>query len=166
MVVIQNIVSFCCRMFPAVLLCLIGHSYTGHFSFYVTYIVFSIPGTLLAKAILPSTSIAIGCLIWSVGACGMAGSHSYGSIIVCRLFIGLGEALFGQAVALHYSLWLVALISMLGSKPFSCSWIEGTRRTRSQNGLLFSLVPVSLQVYPSFPRRVVRMLIVFVRRFR
>lgn len=25
--------------------------------------------------------------------------------IVCRLFIGVGEALFGQAVALYYSYW-------------------------------------------------------------
>jgi MFS family permease len=35
----------------------------------------------------------------------MAGAHSFGSIIVCRLFIGVGEALFGQAVTFHYSLW-------------------------------------------------------------
>ena len=75
--------------------------------FYITYIVFSIPGTLLAKAILPSTAISLGCLIWSLGASGMAGAHSYGSIIACRLFIGLGESLFGQSVALYYSLWYV-----------------------------------------------------------
>lgn len=35
----------------------------------------------------------------------MAGAHSFGAVVVCRLFIGLGEALFGQSVALHYSLW-------------------------------------------------------------
>jgi MFS family permease len=65
----------------------------------------SIPGTLLAKHILPSTSIAIGALIWSAAATGMAGSQNFASVIVCRLFIGVGEALFGQAVALHYSFW-------------------------------------------------------------
>lgn len=74
-------------------------------AFYITYIVFSIPGTLLAKAILPSYSIAIGALLWSISAASMAGTKSFAGVIVCRLFIGLGEALFGQAVTLHYSLW-------------------------------------------------------------
>jgi hypothetical protein len=36
----------------------------------------------------------------------MAASQSFASIIVCRLFIGLGESIFGQAVVLHYSLWV------------------------------------------------------------
>jgi len=86
-------------------------------------IVFSIPGTLLAKQFLPSSvihvwvpmildltmchshSIACGAFIWSVAVTGMAGSQTFGAIITSRLFIGIGEAMFGQAVALHYSLW-------------------------------------------------------------
>ncbi|CAG7852679.1 Uncharacterized transporter C1683.12 [Serendipita indica DSM 11827] len=71
----------------------------------VTYIALSIPGTLLAKAWLPSRSISLGALIWSVAASAMAGAKNYPSIIVCRLFIGIGEAMFGQAVALYYSMW-------------------------------------------------------------
>lgn len=74
-------------------------------AFYITYVLFSIPGTLMAKKWLPSTSIALGALIWSLAATGMAGSRNLAGVVVCRLFIGLGEALFGQAVALHYSLW-------------------------------------------------------------
>ncbi|KAG0145001.1 hypothetical protein CROQUDRAFT_723661 [Cronartium quercuum f. sp. fusiforme G11] len=74
-------------------------------AFYITYILLSIPGTLLSRAILPSTCIAIGALIWAVAATAMAGSKTYGSLIVCRLFIGVGEALFGQSVALYYSIW-------------------------------------------------------------
>ena len=54
---------------------------------------------------LPSYSIAIGALLWSISAASMAGAKSFAGVIVCRLFIGLGEALFGQAVTLHYSLW-------------------------------------------------------------
>lgn len=73
--------------------------------FFVTYIALSIPGTLLAKAWLPSRSISLGALIWSVAASAMAGAKNYPSIIVCRLFIGIGEAMFGQAVALYYSMW-------------------------------------------------------------
>src|ERR1700677_382438 len=103
--VTPNIVLFYYRISPLTLIYL-NNSIDAHpSSFYVTYIVFSIPGTLLTKAILPSMSIAIGCLIWSIGACGMVGAHSYSSIIVCCLFIGLGEVFFGQAVTFHYSLW-------------------------------------------------------------
>ena len=52
-----------------------------------------------------SRSIACGTFIWSIGVTGMAGCRSFGAVIICRLFIGIGEAMFGQAVALHYSLW-------------------------------------------------------------
>ncbi|ORX39540.1 MFS general substrate transporter [Kockovaella imperatae] len=78
-------------------------------SFYITYMLGSIPGTLLSKAIPPNYAIGSGCLIWysfrAVAASAMAGVRSYAGIIVCRLFIGLGESIFGQAVVLHYSLW-------------------------------------------------------------
>ncbi|GAA5927892.1 hypothetical protein JCM10213_000919 [Rhodosporidiobolus nylandii] len=73
--------------------------------FYITYILLSIPGTLLAKAVLPSTSISAGALIWSVAATCQAATSNPAGLYVCRLFIGVGEALFGQAMALHLSLW-------------------------------------------------------------
>ncbi|WWC90918.1 uncharacterized protein L201_005856 [Kwoniella dendrophila CBS 6074] len=74
-------------------------------SFYITYMLGSIPGTLLSKAFPPNYALGAGCLIWAIAASCMAGCHNYASIIVCRLFIGLGESIFGQAVVLHYSLW-------------------------------------------------------------
>ncbi|GAA5856467.1 hypothetical protein JCM8547_008756 [Rhodosporidiobolus lusitaniae] len=73
--------------------------------FYITYILLSIPGTLLAKAIDPSTSIAAGAFIWSVAASAQAGVHNQAGLYVCRLFIGVGEALFGQAMALYFTYW-------------------------------------------------------------
>jgi hypothetical protein len=41
--------------------------------FFITYITLSIPGTLLAKAVVPSTSISIGAMIWAVAATAQAG---------------------------------------------------------------------------------------------
>lgn len=76
-------------------------------SFYVTYMVFSIPGTLLGKAMSPSVTIALGCLIWSISASSFAGTQNYAGAIVCRLFLGVGEAIFGQTIALYYSYWSV-----------------------------------------------------------
>lgn len=69
--------------------------------FYITYIVFAVPGTLLAKQILPSTSIAIGALTWSIAAACQAGAMNPAGLYVCRLFVGIGEAMFGQAMALY-----------------------------------------------------------------
>ncbi|ORY82359.1 major facilitator superfamily domain-containing protein [Leucosporidium creatinivorum] len=73
--------------------------------FFITYITFSIPGTLLAKAILPSTSISLGALIWSIGASCQAATFNPAGLFVCRLFVGIGEALFGQAMALYFTLF-------------------------------------------------------------
>ncbi|KAJ6529736.1 MFS general substrate transporter [Mycena capillaripes] len=73
--------------------------------FFITYILLSVPGTLLAKAILPSTSIAIGALIWSIAATCQAAAFTPAALYVCRLFVGIGEALFGQAMALYFTYW-------------------------------------------------------------
>lgn len=67
--------------------------------FFITYILLSIPGTLLAKAILPSRCIAIGALIWSAAAAGQAFASGPRSLYLCRLFVGVGEAMFGQVRA-------------------------------------------------------------------
>jgi len=60
--------------------------------FYVTYIVLSIPGTLLAKQFNPSRTIAFGALTWSIAATCMAATQNRAGVFVCRLFIGVGEA--------------------------------------------------------------------------
>lgn len=69
--------------------------------FYITYIILSIPGTLLAKQIDPSKSIACGALIWSIAATCQAAVQNRAGVFVCRLFVGVGEAFFGQAMALY-----------------------------------------------------------------
>ncbi|KAI5479118.1 high-affinity nicotinic acid transporter [Pseudohyphozyma bogoriensis] len=73
--------------------------------FFITYIVLSIPGTLLAKQILPSTSIACGALIWSIAATCQAAAMNPAALYVCRLFVGVGEAMFGQSMALYFTYW-------------------------------------------------------------
>lgn len=73
--------------------------------FFITYILLSVPGTLLAKRINPSHSIAAGALIWSIAATCQAAAFNRAGLFVCRLFVGCGEAMFGQAMALHLSYW-------------------------------------------------------------
>ena len=73
--------------------------------FYITYLAFALPGTLAAKYVLPSTSIGIGCAIWSLGATCMAATKNPAGVYTARLFVGIGEAMFGQAVPLYFSYW-------------------------------------------------------------
>lgn len=69
--------------------------------FFITYIILSIPGTLLAKHFLPSRTIACGSAIWAIAATCQAATKNPAGLYVCRLFVGVGESLFGQAMALH-----------------------------------------------------------------
>jgi hypothetical protein len=73
--------------------------------FYVTYIIFAIPGTLASKYWQPSTSLGVGAGIWAIAATCMAAAFNPAGVYVCRLVIGIGEAMFGQAVALTCSYW-------------------------------------------------------------
>ncbi|KAH9820731.1 major facilitator superfamily domain-containing protein [Melampsora americana] len=74
-------------------------------AFFITYILLSIPGTLLAKSISPSKAISIGSIIWSISTTLISICNTYHQLIILRLLIGVGEALFGQSVALYYSIW-------------------------------------------------------------
>jgi MFS family permease len=60
---------------------------------------------LLAKQINPSRSIAFGALTWSIAATCQAAAFNRAGLFVCRLFVGVGESMFGQAMAFHLSLW-------------------------------------------------------------
>jgi hypothetical protein len=107
--------------------------------------VLSIPGTLLAKLILPSTSIALGALIWSIAAAGMAGSRGYArSVSLCRLSSPFTEPCCIQRYRLSFVHWCrrgafrasghLALLTLVGNTAYSSSACAklpaGTRRTR------------------------------------
>lgn len=53
--------------------------------------VFNIPGNLLLTVISPDKAIALGALVWGIAATAQAGAQNFASVVVCRLFIGLGE---------------------------------------------------------------------------
>ncbi|GFZ45477.1 hypothetical protein JCM24511_03203 [Saitozyma sp. JCM 24511] len=74
-------------------------------AFYITYVVFNIPGNLLLTVISPDKAIALGALVWGIAATAQAGAQNFASVVVCRLFIGLGESSFGTAIGLYYSFW-------------------------------------------------------------
>ncbi|SCZ93072.1 BZ3500_MvSof-1268-A1-R1_Chr6-2g08444 [Microbotryum saponariae] len=73
--------------------------------FFVTYIILSIPGTLLGKAIDAATCISIGAFVWSIATTCQAAARTPGGLYTARCFVGVGEAMFGQVMAFHLSLW-------------------------------------------------------------
>ena len=44
-------------------------------------------------------------MTWSIAATCQAATFNRAGLFVCRLFVGVGEAMFGQAMAFHLSLW-------------------------------------------------------------
>lgn len=94
--------------------------------FYITYIVLSIPGTLFAKQFLPSTTIACGALVWSIATTCQAATHNPAALYVCRLFIGVGEAFFGQGESL-----VIFCSPLPSSPPFLADSLVTTQRWRS-----------------------------------
>jgi MFS family permease len=73
--------------------------------FYIAYIVFNVPGNIMPKLLQPSTALAIAALIWGIASTLQAAAFNFPGIIVCRLFIGIGEACFGPTVPFYYSIW-------------------------------------------------------------
>ena len=74
-------------------------------SFYIAYIAFNVPGNVLVKVLKPPTALAIGAFIWGMASTLQAAVFNFPGIIVCRIFIGIGEACFGPAVPFYYSMW-------------------------------------------------------------
>ena len=44
-------------------------------------------------------------MVWSIAATCQAAAFNRAGLFTCRLFVGIGEAMFGQAMAFHLSLW-------------------------------------------------------------
>jgi MFS family permease len=73
--------------------------------FYVAYIIFSVPGTLLTKYLLPNQALALGTFIWSIACSCTAAAQNPAGVYAARFFVGVGEAIFGQGVSLAVSYW-------------------------------------------------------------
>jgi MFS family permease len=65
----------------------------------------NVPGNVLGTIISPDKALALGALTWGVASTAQAGCNNFAGVVVCRLFIGIGESAFGAAVPLYYGLW-------------------------------------------------------------
>lgn len=71
--------------------------------FYFSYIVCQIPAVVTSKLFPPRVWMACAAVGWGVASTLMASAYTFGSLVVCRLFIGIFEAGFGPAIPLYFS---------------------------------------------------------------
>lgn len=69
--------------------------------FYVTYIIFEIPGTMLLKKLRPSRLLTVAVAGWSLTCIGMTFVSSYWLLILLRLILGALESFFWPLLAVY-----------------------------------------------------------------
>ncbi|KAF5357247.1 hypothetical protein D9756_006669 [Leucocoprinus leucothites] len=71
--------------------------------FFITYIVFQIPATVVSKLFPPRVWMACTAIGWGLSSTLMATAFNYPGMIVARLFLGIFESGFGPAIPLYFS---------------------------------------------------------------
>ncbi|KAH7928055.1 MFS general substrate transporter [Leucogyrophana mollusca] len=74
-------------------------------AFFITYILFQVPGTVLSKYFNPRIWIGCSAIAWGLCSSLMATAHNFPGLVVARLALGAFEAAFGPAVVLYFSFY-------------------------------------------------------------
>ncbi|KIM70573.1 hypothetical protein SCLCIDRAFT_18679 [Scleroderma citrinum Foug A] len=74
-------------------------------AFYVTYIIFQVPWTVLSKYYSPRLWIGYSAILWGLCSTSMSTANSFSELIVARLMLGVFEAAFGPSVVLYFSFY-------------------------------------------------------------
>ncbi|WVW78056.1 hypothetical protein I302_100007 [Kwoniella bestiolae CBS 10118] len=69
--------------------------------FYVTYVLFETPATVLLRTLRPSRLIPIVIVVWGATVLGNGFAKSYGTVIACRLLLGMCEAALSPCLFLY-----------------------------------------------------------------
>jgi MFS family permease len=59
--------------------------------FFPTYILAEIPSNMMIKRLTPSLWLAFIMIVWSAIVIGMGFVHNFGSLVACRVLLGLAE---------------------------------------------------------------------------
>lgn len=74
-------------------------------AFYITYILFQIPWTVLSKYHSPRLWIGSSAILWGLCSTLMSTANSFPQLLVARLALGVFEAAFGPSVVLYFSFY-------------------------------------------------------------
>ncbi|KAE8383304.1 major facilitator superfamily domain-containing protein [Aspergillus bertholletiae] len=73
--------------------------------FYVGLVLFQVPGCIGYRVFPPSKWIAFGVCGWAVTSMLQCTAFNLAGALVCRIFIGVFEGLFGTGIVYYLSLW-------------------------------------------------------------
>ncbi|KAF2756434.1 MFS general substrate transporter [Pseudovirgaria hyperparasitica] len=73
--------------------------------FYVGLVLCQVPGSIGYRIFPPSKWIAFGVCGWAVCSVLQVTAQGYVSLLVCRIFLGAFEGLFGTGIVYYLSLW-------------------------------------------------------------
>lgn len=73
--------------------------------FFVTYVVFETPATVLLKTLRPSRLIPTIVVIWGAISIGNGFAQNYATVIACRLILGMCEAAFSPCLILYMTMF-------------------------------------------------------------
>ncbi|KAI1616441.1 high-affinity nicotinic acid transporter-like protein [Exophiala viscosa] len=73
--------------------------------FYVTYVVFEVPLTILFKVVGPSKMVPVIMISWSLVTCFTGFCQSYGGLLACRLILGACESALFPSLNLYVSMF-------------------------------------------------------------
>jgi hypothetical protein len=71
--------------------------------FFVTYIIFEVPATMLLRKLRPSRLIPACTIIWGGVVVGNGFAQNYGTLLACRLLLGICEAGLFPSLVLYMS---------------------------------------------------------------
>ncbi|KZV76510.1 MFS general substrate transporter [Peniophora sp. CONT] len=71
--------------------------------FYFSYVLCQVPATLLAKLFPPRLYLGISAIGWGLSSTLMSTGFNFGGLMVCRLSLGVFEAMFGPGIPLYFS---------------------------------------------------------------
>ncbi|TXT15626.1 hypothetical protein VHUM_00129 [Vanrija humicola] len=94
--------------------------------FFVTYVVFEIPATMLLRTLRPSRMIPACVIIWGAVVLGNGFAKNYATVIACRLLLGICEAgLFPSLVLYMTSFYQREELALRTCYLFVASCVSG-----------------------------------------
>ncbi|TIB38570.1 hypothetical protein E3P86_01561 [Wallemia ichthyophaga] len=76
------------------------------FMFYISYLVFQVPLTLLAKYMArPDLMIGTVAILWGISSTLQSTEFNYSGALACRFFLGFSEAGFGPLMPFYFSMF-------------------------------------------------------------
>ncbi|KAI0090141.1 MFS general substrate transporter [Irpex rosettiformis] len=74
-------------------------------AFFIAYILFPIPATIISKLFPPRIWIGSAVMGWGLASTLLSTSFNPAGAIVCRVFLGIFEAGFAPGMPIYFSLW-------------------------------------------------------------